>query len=429
MRRPDGSGGSRRSRTDPKEVPATAPTGEGRAWYRDLTSSRLLLFFAFQIVSGILVAPIIALYPIYVEKVLHQTPLVSGNVRVLFVVFGGLGALPGGALCDFLGRKPAYLIAMTGVLAGGLLFLTASQAVMTALAVFGGLMFGLGAVAGQSYLMDSVPRRSLAIATACYFLTGTVGNAAGSWAAAWIAAETGGAYALIGQGIVLGEVALIGAAALWLPALPRPATARGVEAFTGGYGELWRRREVQALLALRFLPTFYWGCVTFLLNLLLFRLTGDEKLAGTYTAVSNLLAAVCQLGAGRLVDKIGPHRPVVIAMSVVTLAALGQGLFARTPWALVGFGLLGAGAAWSLSITMTTLIQALSTEETKGRLLGITHAFWSAGFLSGTFMGSRMAMLAHPGTLAFLICAAGCAVAVPCALYVVRSVPRTPRPA
>ncbi|MBM3459604.1 MAG: MFS transporter, partial [Armatimonadetes bacterium] len=371
-----------------------------------------------------LVSPLITLFPIYVEKVLGESPRLSGDVRMLFVAFGGLVALPGGAICDVLGRKPAYLLAMSGVVAGGCLFLTRDPAVLYGLAVFGGLMFGLGAVAGQSYLMDSVPQRSLAIATAAYFLTGTVGNAAGAFQFAWLAANTESTYADIGKLVLLGETVLVGAAALWLPGLPRPATARTVAGFAGGYAGLFRQTSVLALLALRFLPTFYWGCVTFLLNLLLFRLTGDEKLAGTYTAISSLLAAGCQLGTGRLVDRIGPHRPVLTAITLVTVAALGQGLFAQSAAGLVLFGLLGAGAAWSLSITMTTLIQALSTEKTKGSLLGVTHAFWSAGFLTGTGLGSRAATWDDPGRTAFLLCGSGCALAILCAWLVIRGIPR-----
>ena len=69
------------------------------------------------------------------------------------------------ALCDALGRKPAYLLAMTGVVSAGMIFFLRSPALMPPLAIYSGLMAGLGTVAGLSYVMDATPRQTLALAT------------------------------------------------------------------------------------------------------------------------------------------------------------------------------------------------------------------------------------------------------------------------
>lgn len=402
-------------------------TAEKASPIRDLLLPPILALLIFQVLSGVLVSPLFGLFPIYVEKVLRQRPEVAGDIRILFVVCGGVIAVIGGALCDRFGRKPIYLLAMTGVTAGGFLFLVPHVSWMFPLAIYGGVMFGMGSVAGQSYLLDLVPTRSLALATACYFLTGTVGNMVGGMGSAVIAANVEGGYRLLGWGMVIGHTLLLIAAMALMPAAGAPRKKEAGAEKQIGLVELLGRPAILALLTLRFLPTVYWGAVTFLMPLLLFRLTRSEIPAGHYLAASGALSAVCQLGAGRLVDRIGPRVPVLVSITLVTLASLGQGLGAHHVPTLVGFALLGAGAAWSLSISMTTLIQRLSSPETKGRLLGLTHAAWSAGFLSGTKMGSVMAGWGSAAGNAFLICAGGGAIAIASALIVVRALPSEPR--
>ena len=81
-------------------------------------------------------------------------------------------------------------------------------------------------------------------------------------------------------------------------------------------------------------------------------------------------------------------------------------------------------SAWSLSITMTTLVQELSTEETKAKLLGITHVAWSGGFLTGTALTGYLAREKGHGAEALLISGGCCALGILCALGVVLALPR-----
>lgn len=374
----------------------------------------------FQVFSGILVAPLLTLFPVYVERRLGLPPTVSANVQVLSGIAGGVMALAGGALCDLVGRKRTYLLAMSGVLATGLIFLTHNLAQLSMLALYGGLMFGLGAVAGLTYVMETAPPKHLALATGSYFLCGTLGNAAGSWLAGWAASRLANGYSTMGMAVVGCEAVLILAAWRLLPDLPRPDTPRTFEALLGGYSSFMRRPAVLALLALRFLPTVYWGCVTFLMSLLLYRLTGSEEAAGQYTGASLIVSAVCQVAAGRTIDRLGVRAPALLAITLVTAASLGQGLFTGNVAALIAWGLLGAGAAWTLSITMTTLVQSLSTDETRAKLLSMTHVAWSAGFLTGKLVSGYLARTRGIGDapLAFLVCSGCCALAIGCALVV-----------
>lgn len=380
----------------------------------------LTVLLILQVFSGILVAPLLTLFTVYVERELHRAPEFAANVRLISGITGGAMALVGGAVCDALGRKRSFLLAMTGITAAGLSFLTPSPLLIGLLAAYSGLMFGLGTVAGLAYVMETSPPRALALATGGYFLMGTLGNAVGSAAAGWVASAVPHGYQILGAVMAVGHTLLLVVAWRLLPALPSPETPRTLEALTGGYGGLFARRTVWLLLALRFLPTVYWGCATFLMPLLLFRLTGAEKQPGLYVGASLIVSAICQLGAGRMVDQYGVRIPALVAVSLVTVAAMGQGLFTAHPWVLMGFGLLGAGAAWSVSITMTTLVRELSTEEERAKLLGVTHMAWSAGFMSGTLAAGYLAKRVGLGQapLALLISAGCCCIAVACAWVV-----------
>lgn len=389
----------------------------------EMLTPALTMLLIFQVLSGMLVAPLFSLFPVYVEDQLHLSSSFTGNLRSTFVVFGGVVALFGGTLVDRLGRKNAYLLAMTGVLASGGLFLTARPEAMFALGVAAGLMFGLGSVAGQSYLMDSVERTSLGLATAFFFMTGTAGNALGNLAAGLVAKQPGG-FHLMGVTILVGQVVLMAAAAVLMPHVGRPVEAKDDGQPQSSTSSLLGQPQIRLLLLLRFLPTVYWGAITLVMPLVLFRLSGSPAAATNYTAASLVVSAICQVNAGRLIDRFGVRRPLLGAVLVLAVAAVGKALLAHQLWGLVAFGMVGAGAAWSISVTMTSLIQELGTPETKARLLGITHLFWSAGFVAGTLAGGYLAAVRGREAPVFYVGAACCVLAALTAAAVTSYLPK-----
>jgi len=349
---------------------------------RGLFNRRFLALWTICFLQGMATAPAVDQFMVYVES-LGWRPFGSGALRALGLGLGGVSALVGGDLSDRLGRKPTFLLGLAGGIATTAVFLFRNPLVLLWLLVCGGLASGFQTAAGQTYMMDAVPATSLGLATAAYFQGLTAGKSLGNLGGGQLAKRYG--FPLLG-GVTTALAALLAAAALlFLPSLPRSAggSAGGLRALSSGYARVIRRRDLQILIGLRFLPTCYWGAVTFLIPLLLFRLTGSEAQAANYTGVSLLAAATAQILIGRRCDVGGRKGPVLVSSLGITGSALGLALFPETVVGLYLFGILGAMSAWSLSTTMPGLINDLAGPEEKGRVLGITHLAWSAGMVLG----------------------------------------------
>jgi MFS family permease len=382
------------------------PTGR---WSARLSPLRELLgggFGALWLVvflTGVFSAPVQSLFAVYVEDTLHREPLFSASLRSVHWVLGGLFAIPGGALCDRLGVKRTYVLGLTGSIAAGALFMTSDPIWLTVLAFYSGAAFGFSTTGGQSYLIASVPAGSLSLGSAAYFIGSTLGNSVGNMLAGPIADDVG--FHALGRWMVAATVVTTTAAAMLLPRPVGETRRTTADAAKGrSFAQILRRREVRLLLALRFLPTFYWGIATFLIPLLIFRLAGTKTAAAHYSAVSLVIAAVFQLMTGRLCDRFGRRRPMVIAAWLVALSAALLAAFGETLAGLYVFGIMGAATAWSLSTTMPGLIADIAGDGEKGRVLGATHFCWSAGMLSGNLVGGDL--VERSVTVAFAVGAA-----------------------
>jgi MFS family permease len=348
------------------------------------------VLWALQFIGGLAGAPAYALLAVYVEQALRETPLFTASLRSLQLALGGLIAPMAGVLADRLGYKPAYVLGMTSTVAACSVFLTREPLLLVGLFLYSGLLGSLQTTAGQAYLMEAAGRSRLGRASAGYFLGHTLGTALGSAAAGRLASGPG--YLLLGAVSSTAAFVLLGAALLLLPSIRESgplATSSPHHLITSS--DLLRRPEVRVLLAIRFLPTCYWGAVTLLVPLLLFRLTGSPAAAGWYAGVSLVLASACQILTGRVCDRSGLQAPLRIAPLGITLSAVGLTLGADSEYALWTFGILGACSAWSLSITMPLLIDAAARPGEKGRMVGLTALAWSAGMLAGNLVAGELA--------------------------------------
>ena len=351
--------------------------------------SRGFIFLcAIVFVVGLVTGPVQMLFPVYAETILEETALFAALLRALPIGLGGLSALIGGTLSDRFGRKPAILIGVTGAVVVGALFTTETPLFIWGILCYEGIASGFKTAGGQTYLISVVPSNRLGWATGWYFINMTVGSAVGSAIAGEVIDRID--YSTFGIGaVVLAGVLFVGAC-FFLPRLAGHSSETqrkrdGIWKSTlnvAAYLDLTRRRNIQMLIGLRVFPTYYWGSVNLLMPILISRIAG-VKATGYYGAMSLLFAFGCQLAVGRICDVIGHRTPALVANALVTLLAFGVAFFHDSLIALEVFGILGAGAAWSLSTTIPRFINEFTEPHEKGHGVGLTHLAWSTGFLLG----------------------------------------------
>ena len=355
--------------------------------YSDLLNRRFIALLIVSFFSSFVSAPLNTLLPVYVEADLLGTPLFSGGLRAVFLILGGVFAVPAGRLADTWGVKPVYVLGTLGPILAGVIFYSGDPLLLTALCTGIGISFGFNSAGGQSYLISAAPSSVIGIASAGYFLGNTLGSASGNFLSGPIADAYG--FQTLGFCITLAGVVLILMSILTLPAIPSPKSAdngRNLSALI----QLFRRLDVCLLLGIRYLPTSYWGAVTLLLPLLIFRIADTSAAATNYTAISLIIAACFQVLTGRLCDRIGRWQPILVSASLVAISALGLALTAHTLVGIYAFGILATASAWSLSTTMPGLIQLIAREDEKGRIVGAAHLAWSLGMLSGSLGGGKL---------------------------------------
>jgi MFS family permease len=339
-------------------------------------------------VVGLVTGPVQMLFPVYAETILEKTALFAALLRALPIGLGGISALIGGTLSDRFGRKPAILIGMTGAVVVGALFTTETPLFIWGILCYEGIASGFKTAGGQTYLISVVPSNRLGWATGLYFINMTVGSAIGSAIAGEVIDRID--YSVFGIGAAALAGLLFVGACFFLPRLAQQSSdpqrkREGVWKSTlniGAYLDLSRRRNIRMLIGLRVFPTYYWGSVNLLMPILIARIAG-VKATGYYGAMSLLFAFGCQLAVGRICDAIGHRTPALVANALVTLLAFGVAFFHDSLIALEVFGILGAGAAWSLSTTIPRFINEFTEPHEKGHGVGLTHLAWSTGFLLG----------------------------------------------
>ena len=256
-------------------------------------------------------------------------------------------------LSDRLGRKSTLILGMTGALVVGIVFISEQPLLIWGVLCYQGIASGFRTAGGQSYLISAVDANQLGLAAAVYFMTYTFGGSVGSAIGGELIDRF--SYGVVGGGTIFVMVLLILAALILLPRLPRGNDRRG--SFTQmlvGYGKMLRRREIRLLLGMRFLPTYSWGTVSLLLPVLIAR-ASSVRLAGYYGASRDLFAACCQLISGRICDVVGAKSTALVATCLVALSVVLITLNTGSTTLLFVLGVFGAGAAWSVSITMPRL--------------------------------------------------------------------------
>ncbi|MCY3895448.1 MAG: MFS transporter [Chloroflexi bacterium] len=346
----------------------------------------LVTIVSILFLNNVAVAAARALLPIYVERDLGMSPAFTSLLVSLETVMGGLISVTAGALADRLGHRLVLVIGILGFSAGLLQYLTGVPWLLVALAVILGLAHGMRSTSGQSYLLTASSRQSVGVATAAYFLGGTIGMSASSAVAGPVVERFGfAAYALVGLGLNLVP------AAVTLRYLRDVRPKRPVGSIDEGTWSVLMRREVWLMGGLRFVSTAFWGVWSLAMPLLMFRATASVlPPALLYGTVGMSLAAVSQFLIGHWSDRGGRTVPVYVVLGLQFVLALVAALAWRSIPVLMVTGIAGVVTGWTMSVLVLGVVRDRTAPLERGRVVGFVHALWSFGILAGTVIAGTL---------------------------------------
>ncbi len=327
-----------------------------------------------------------ALLPIYVERDLGMSPAFTSLLVSLETVMGGLISVTAGALADRLGHRLVLVIGILGFSAGLLQYLTGVPWLLVALAVVLGLAHGMRSTSGQSYLLTASSRQSVGVATAAYFLGGTIGMSASSAVAGPVVERFGfAAYALVGLGLNLLPAAIT---LRYLRDVRPNRPASGTDRRTW---DVLMRREVWLMGGLRFFSTAFWGVWSLAIPLLMFRATASVlPPALLYGTVAMSLAAVSQFLIGHWSDRSGRTAPVYVVLGAQLVLAIMAALAWQSTPVLMVTGIAGVVTGWTMSVLVLGVVRDRTAPLERGRVVGFVHALWSFGILAGTVVAGTL---------------------------------------
>ena len=354
----------------------------------------VILLLAQMLLSGIIISPQRAFFPIYVEERLGYPAVLVSTFVSLGLVWGMVAAIVGGALSDAVGRKWTLVLGLSGLALASLVFLVPSPGLVLTFWVLGGLGLGLYSMGSMGYLIDAANPQRLGLFSALFHWGYTLGGALSGPAAGLILDYRG--FDAFGLTLLALSTAVALSALLFLPRLRRGAR-EAASPMTGtllGYRTVVRRPLVRRLGLMRFLPTCYYGMITVLNPLLINRMAGVKTAVALYVTLGQVAATLAQIVVGRAADRWGSRRPTLTTYGVLIVAIVGQGVFATQLWSYYTFGVLGIAAAWSLSTLIPVLVAESAAVGERGRVLGTLDVLWNLAMIGGSMLGGALLEIA-----------------------------------
>lgn len=110
-------------------------------------------------------------------------------------------------------------------------------------------------------------------------------------------------------------------------------------------------------------------------------------LAFSAPGLASILAAP---GLGRLSDKIGPQKVILVALIVSGIIILPQA-FVKTPWQLIVFRFLVGLATAGLAPSINSLVKRITPDLLTGRIFGFNMSAQYLGIFGGSILGGQVA--------------------------------------
>jgi MFS family permease len=351
-----------------------------------------------QLAGGMMLGPQRTFFPVYLQELGHPAVWIA-TLATVRQVLGMVASLIGGTLSDTLGRKWTLLGGQIGFLLASLAFLSPSTGWIAVLWGASGLGMGLHTLGGQSYLVDAARADALGTISALYNWGYTLGGALGSPLAGFLLDRRD--YRTFGTLFAALALGAIAANVLALPQLPSHAAPKATAERRSllGYRAIAVQRAAILLALLRFLPTFFWGMALVLIPLLLQAAGASKTTIAVYATASQVIAALAQIGAGRLADRARPgargrtdplRQATLLVLGTLVFGILGIAAAPGQLYLLLLFGTVCTAAAWSLSTLLPLWVRRVTPAQERGRVLGWIHLWWNAAMVIGAMTGGAL---------------------------------------
>jgi MFS family permease len=343
------------------------------------------LLLGVQLLTGIVLAPALTFFPVYLKEIGLSAVLISGIATVQRVMALG-SALVGGRMVDTIGAKRTLVAGQVLYFATTLLFLAHRPWSIALVWAVYGIGMGPASLGSTSYLIEKADRTRLGLLTALMYWGITLGGAIGNPLAAVLLGLAGWKglvpfTALPAVGIVLATVLVLPRSARRDPATVRPAgilSAIGITSATP---------PVRLLAWMRFLPTIGYGMLLVFVPLLLKDAGASNTTIALYGTASSVCASLAQLAVGRIADRAGWQAPTYAGFSTLAAAAFAIAAFPNRLWVVFAGGTLALSGAWSLSTLLPTQMTKAVEPSRVGRALGYIHLFWNLGMILAGLTG------------------------------------------
>jgi MFS family permease len=352
---------------------------------RPQRSPAVPMLLGVQLLTGIVLAPALTFFPVYLRDLGLSAVLISGIATIQRVMALG-SALAGGRMVDSIGAKRTLVAGQALYFAATLLFLARGPWPIALIWAVYGMGMGPVSLGSTSYLIEKADRARLGLLTALLYWGITLGGAIGNPLAAALLQRTG--WTGLVPFSALPAVAIMLAAGFALPSSARrdPPAARSTGILSAiGLGAA--TPPVRLLAWMRFLPTVCYGMLLVFVPLLLRDAGASTTTIALYGTMSSVCASLAQLAVGRIADRTGWKAPTVAGLAALAAASLTIAAFTSRLWIVFAGGTLAIAGAWSLSTLLPIQMTKAVEPSSVGRALGFVHLFWNLAMIASGLAG------------------------------------------
>ncbi|SHJ57919.1 multidrug efflux MFS transporter [Propionispora hippei] len=173
---------------------------------------------------------------------------------------------------------------------------------------------------------------------------------------------------------------------------------RRQDAKTLTVGEVWNTIPNKNIIAVMFVTSFVITLALYsiepIITIYVTQLSGNTShvalTAGVVFSVSGLANIMAAPGLGKLSDRIGAQKVMLLALGVAGLVFIPQG-FVKNPWQLMGLRFLLGLALAGLNPSVNALIKRITPQFLTGRVFGLNISAQYLGVFGGSILGGQIA--------------------------------------